>query len=384
MMARIKNPKQNIALVHDFLTTLGGGERVLMALHELYPDAPVYTLKYDREGTDGRFDEWDIREAKVAKTWIGRSLKLSLPFLPNAIESFQLSEYDIVISSSSAFAKGVITKPTTLHIAYCHTPMRYVWDWTHEYAKENGYERGLKSVIVRLILHYLRIWDQTSAERVDAWIANSRNVADRIKKYYRKDAAVIYPPVDMPVTDKKYESPTDGPYYLIVSRLSPYKKIDMAIEAAAELKEPLVIIGKGTDRDRLEALANELGAPVAFLGYQDDATIQQYYANCRAFLFPGEDDFGITPVEAMSYGKPVVAYGKGGVLETVVDGRTGILFNDARVDGLVGAMQAFINKESSFDPSAIKKQAEKFSTANFKKNMSEFVDEQWKRWHESR
>lgn len=372
-----------IAIVHDFLTTVGGGERVVMALHELFPQAPVYTLRYDEAGTAGLFKGWDIRVAKLGQTFIGRRPTLALPFLPNAVETLPLSEYDIVISSSSAFSKGVVTKPTTLHISYCHTPMRFVWDWSTEYARENNYETGIRSVFGRLLTHYLRLWDQASAERVDAWVANSATVAKRIKKYYHKDSTVIFPPVDAPSTAAETtESPVDNPYFLIVSRLSAYKKIDLAIEAAARLHQPLVIIGKGGDSERLQRLAADLKAPVAFLGYQDDATIQQYYAHCRAFLFPGEDDFGITPVEAMSYGKPVIAYGKGGALETVVAGKTGLFFNEPTVANLTDAMQQFLKDEDSFKADACKKRAEQFSKAVFQKEIKQYIEKQWKQFNE--
>ncbi len=371
-----------VAIVHDYLTTLGGGERVVMALHELFPETPVFTLRYSEEGTHGLFKDWDIREAPLASTLFGRSPMLSLPFLPNATESFNLSEFDLVISSSSAFAKGVITKPSTLHVSYCHTPMRFVWDWTHEYAVENRYATGVRSVAGRLLTHYLRIWDQSSAERVDHWIANSQNVAERIKKYYREDSTVIYPPVDLP-TSSNAAKPSDKPYFLIVSRLSPYKKIDRAIKAAAELQQPLVIIGKGADEERLHQLALDLNAPVAFLGYQDDAVIYQYYEHCRAFLFPGEDDFGITPVEAMAHGKPVIAYGKGGARETIIEGKTGLFFDEPTSISLQTAMTAFLNREEEFKPEVCKKQAEKFSKKRFQEQISEYLEKEWQAYNEA-
>jgi glycosyltransferase involved in cell wall biosynthesis len=372
-----------VAIVHDFLTALGGAERVVAALHELYPDAPIYTLRYSEEKTHGAFKDCDVRVAKLGQTWLGKSAMLSLPFLPNAVETLPLSEYDIVISSSSAYSKGVITKPSTLHISYCHTPMRYVWDWAYEYARENGYDTGVKSFFHRLLTHYLRIWDQASAERVDVWVANSNYVAKRINKYYRADSTVIYPPVSL-VPQQNDERPIEEPYFLIVSRLSAYKKIDLAIEATAQTKDRLVIIGEGGDRERLEDLATRLKAPVTFLGYQSDAVIAQYYSNARAFLFPGEDDFGITPVESMSYGKPVIAYGKGGATETVVDGKTGVLFTHPTAASLVEAINTFKAKEGGFDVSAIKKQAAKFSDTVFRESMKKLVETEWKKFNEKR
>ncbi len=369
-----------VAIVHDFLTALGGAERVVWALHELFPDAPIYTLRYNEAKTHNQFRDCDIRVAKLGKTWLGNKPALALPFLPNAVETLPLSDYDIVISSSSAYSKGVITKPSTLHICYCHTPMRYVWDWTHEYARENGYDSGSKSIPHRLVTHYLRLWDQASAERVDRWLANSMNVAKRISKYYRAEATVLYPPVSLPESDTKSTSPSDKPYFLIVSRLSPYKKIDLAIEASAQTQLPLTIIGEGSDRDRLEKLAAQMQAPVAFLGYQDDKTIAQYYSHCRAFLFPGEDDFGITPVEAMSYGKPVIAYGKGGARETVINNKTGLFFDEPTTASLVETLKQFVDKEADFSVADCKNQAQQFSADVFKKKMFDYIEKEWKQF----
>ncbi len=366
-----------IALVHDFLATIGGGERVVMALHALFPDAPVYTLRYDPEGTHQLLKDWDIRVAPLSQSWLGRSATLSLPFQPNAIESFDLSEYDLVISSSSAFAKGVLTQPGTLHLCYCHTPMRFVWDWTHEYARENNYVSGPRSIAGRLVTHYLRLWDQASATRVDGWIANSTNVAERIKKYYHQEATVIYPPVALPTPSSQTDSPEKEPYFLIVSRLSPYKKIDLAIEAAARLKHRLLIIGTGQDRERLIALAQHHQAPVSFLSYQDDQAISRYYSHSRAFLFPGEDDFGITPVEAMSFGKPVIAYGVGGAKETVVDKKTGLFFNQPTTDSLVATLEEFLKTEGSFKAADCRERAEQFSAEVFSRQIKQFVEDEW-------
>ncbi len=371
------NPEPKVALVHDFLTSLGGAERVLMALHEMYPDAPIYTLAYDRAKTHWLFNGVDIREAKLAKSLIGRSRKLSLAFLPNAIDTLPLQDYDLVISSSSAFSKGVITRPETLHICYCHTPMRYAWDWTHEYAIENGFDRGAKSYFYRLIMHYLRLWDRSSAERVDVWIANSKNVATRIHKYYRKEATVIYPPVETEYDRKMSKNYEQEPYFFIVSRLSPYKKIDLAIEACGRLNQKLIIIGDGPDRRRLEQLAKTLGANVEFLGFQTDYAIHRYYEECRAFIFAGEDDLGITPIEAMAHGKPVIAYAKGGVLETVIDKHTGVLFIELSVASLAEALRTFIKKEGSFKPEVLKQHAKQFSKDAFRNHMRTLIAEEW-------
>lgn len=368
-----------VAIVHDFLTALGGAERVLLALHRLYPEAPIYTLRFDSDKTDNQFEDANIRVASLGKTWLRNFPMLSLPFLPNAIETLPLSEYDVVISSSAGYSKGVITKPTTLHISYCHTPLRYVWDWTNEYAKENGFDRGIKSIGHRLITHYLRIWDQASAERVDRWLANSENVKKRINKYYHQPSTVIYPPVSPPKAIKA-ASPVDKPYFLIISRLSPYKKIDLAIEACTKTDSKLIIIGEGADRKRLEAMANRHKAPVSFLGYQSDETIGLYYANCRAFLFTGEDDFGMTPVEAMSYGKPVIAYGKGGALESIVDGKTGLFFDEPTAESLAMAIKRFNETADTFSPQVAKSRAELFSDAVFDKEIKKYIETEWNKF----
>lgn len=259
--------------------------------------------------------------------------------------------------------------------------MRYVWDWTHEYAKEKGYSTGVKSLFGRLVIHYLRLWDQASAERVDRWIANSKNVQNRIKKYYRFDSTVIYPPVEINESATKH-SPVDTPYFLVVSRLSAYKRIDLAIQACARLGLSLVVIGEGTEREKLEDLAKALHAKVAFLGYQTDSEIADFYAHARAFLFTGEDDFGITPVEAMSFGKPVIAYGKGGALETIIDGKTGLFFSQPTVDSLHQALLWFIEHEQSFQSEQIKKRAKLFSAAIFKKRILAYIEKAWQDYKE--
>lgn len=369
-----------VAIIHDFLDELGGAERVLAALHELFPAAPVYTLRYDINKTRARFANWDIRPSQFGQSRIGRSKTLSLPFLPNAIESWQLADYDIVISSSNAYSKGVITKPTTLHICYCHTPMRYAWDWTHEHAREHNYDRGWRSLFGRLLIHYLRIWDQASASRVDRWLANSKTVARRIKKYYRQPSRVIYPPVEPAIQSKARLSPEKEPYFLIVSRLSPYKRIDLAIEAAAQIKQRLVIIGEGHDRIRLEKLVKQKKAPVTFLSWQDDQTVSDYYAHCQAFLFLSEDDFGIAPVEAMSFGKPVIAFGKGGALETIIEGVTGFFFLEPTVASLVKAWRRYLKEADHFNELAIKNQATKFSKDQFKNRFFQYVKQEWQNW----
>ena len=298
-----------VALVHDYLNQMGGAERVVLALHEIFPDAPIYTSIYDPQRVDPVFQKMDIRTSFMQKLpLVTKHHQPYLPFYPFAMESLDLRGYDLVLSSSSAFAKGVITRPETMHICYCHTPMRWCWNYD-EYV-----EREHLGKIARLALPFfitkLRSWDQTSSMRVDHFIANSPVVAERIQKYYRRDAVVIPPPVVAQRFTFDPETQVED-YFLIVSRLVPYKRIDLAIEACNKLQLPLVIIGSGRDLERLKKLA---GPTVRFMGRLSDEDVLYYYAHCRALLFPGEEDFGITPLEAQASGRPVIAYGAGGAL----------------------------------------------------------------------
>ncbi len=310
-----------VALVHDYLNQMGGAERVVMALHEIYPDAPIYTSIYDPKLVDPAFRKMDIRTSFMQKfPMVTKHHQPYLPFYPFAMESLDLRGYDLVLSSSSAFGKGVITRPETMHICYCHTPMRWCWNY-EEYVEREQLGKMARRILPFLITG-LRSWDQTSSMRVDHFIANSPVIAERIQKYYRRDAVVIPPPVE---ASRFTFDPTIQPedYFLIVSRLIPYKRIDLAIEACNRLRLPLVIIGSGRDLERLKKLA---GPTIRFMGRLSDQEVLSYYARCRAFLFPGEEDFGITPLEAQASGRPVIAYGVGGALASVVDGVTGVFF----------------------------------------------------------
>ena len=379
-----KIPKPKIALVHDFLTYFGGAERVLMSLHKLYPKAPIYTLLYDEKKMKRYFPEAKIRTSFLDRfpKFIKKRKKYLLPFLPTAAETFDLRDFDIVISSSSSFVKGIITKPKTIHICYCHTPTRFLWDWHYNYLKENKVGK-IKKIFLIPLLHYLRMWDRTAAERVDYFIANSENTVRKIKKFYNRESVVIYPPVVVPPLTPPKKGRTVPPllgevrwginnYFLIVSRLTPYKKIDIAIEAFNKLELPLIIIGDGGDRKRLEKIAEK---NIKFLGFQPEEKIAEYYQNCQAFIFPGEDDFGITSVEAMSFGKPVLAYKKGGALETIIEGETGEFFNDPIPEILADGIRRIKNNCDSYDAEKIKKQAKKFSEDIFQRKMKEFIDD---------
>lgn len=358
-----------IALVHDHLNQLGGAERVLRALCDLYDKAPVYTLIYDANATQHVFDGVKMHESFITRfPFARRKFRWYLPMMVPATESYDLSGYDVVLSDSSALAKGVLTGPKTLHICYCHTPTRYLWSDHNEIIDklERNWFVGRVSQLYR---SYLRQWDRLAADRVDRFIANSGFVAHRIKKYYKHDSVVINPPVE---TSRFSISPEIGDYFLIVSRLRPYKKVDIAVQAFNKLNLPLYIIGEGEEEERLRAMANP---NIKFLGFVPDEKVKEYLSHCRAFIHPQEEDFGITPVEAMASGRPVIAYGAGGALETVVPGTTGVLFDEQSWEALADTVIHF--KQNQFDPQTIRKHAEKFDTEAFKGQVREFVDRAW-------
>lgn len=356
-----------VALVHDYLNQMGGAERVVIALHEIFPDAPIYTSIYDPERVDPVFRQMDIRTTFMQKLpLVTKHHQPYLPFYPFAMESLDLRGYDLVLSSSSAFGKGVITRPETMHICYCHTPMRWCWNY-REYV-EREQLGGLARRVLPFMITNLRIWDQTSAMRVDHFIANSPVVAERIAKYYRREAVVIPPPVE---AQRFPFDPATQPedYFLIVSRLIPYKRIDLAIEACNRLQLPLVIIGSGRDEARLRKLA---GPTIRFTGRLSDEEVLHYYMHCRAFLFPGEEDFGITPLEAQAAGRPVIAYGAGGALASVVEGVTGLFFREQTVESLAATLAVF--DERQFDPQAIRNHALEFDLPRFHRRILQFIE----------
>ena len=360
-----------IALVHDWLLNIGGAEKALKTLHEIFPSAPVYTLFYNKEFTDKFIPNADIRPSFLQKTYQRiRTHKLLTPFLPTAVESIDLSEYDLVISSSVSFAKGLILKPKTRHICYCYSPMRQVWDWHVEYKKE---PHKVPRLVTILMQHFLRIWDRLASTRVDEFVAISENVRQRIKKYYGRDSIVIYPPVNqLPVvSDQLSVGATENcklkteNFFLIVSRLFKHKNIDIAVEAFNKLEWPLVVIGDGPELRRLKKRA---GPNIKFLGYQTDEAVRDYYARCLAFIMPQEEDFGITPIEAMSFGKPVLALKRGGALEYMQEGINGEFFEDPTEEVLAdGARRLKEGIEAGkYNPEIIKKTTERFSAERFK------------------
>ena len=376
-----------VALVHDFLNQYGGAERVLEAIHDLYPYAHVYTSLHDPTKLPLRMHNWDIRPFKLPKLPLVHFLKYYTAFYPFLFEGLDLSEYDLVISSTAFFAKGIKTRPDALHISYIHTPPRFLYHYPASVGKR---EIFIYRPILAVLDNFFRIWDYQAAQRPDYLIANSKQVAERIRKFYRRKATVIYPGVELPSPkdfgkDKfkdKYLLPADkreqvevaekldrSSYYFLVSRLLSYKRIDLVIKAANKLNLSLKIAGTGPEEKKLKKIA---GSSVEFLGFVSDERLSDIYSNCDAFIFPADEDFGIVPVEAMNFGKPVIAYAKGGSLETIVAGKTGEFFYEPTVESLVEVLEKFNPKK--YQASACRSQAAKFSLPQFKNNFSSFVE----------
>lgn len=355
-----------VAIVHEWLTVYGGSERVTEALHMLFPEAPIYCLVYDKDRMPNRFQTYDIRSTFLQKMpFSKKKYQMYLPLMPYAYEQLDLTEYDLVISSSSACAKGVITRSDAIHVCYCHTPMRYAWEFYYEYTKNSNV---IKKFFIGVLMHRIRQWDRLAADRVDYFIANSNYIKKRIHKYYRRDAVVVFPPVNTHL----YYYTVKKEYYLIVSRLVSYKKVDLAVNAFNQLKLPLFIIGDGPEKEKLERIANK---NIRFLGRIEDEEIVHYYAEAKAFVFCGEEDFGITPVEAQAAGTPVIAYRRGGLLDTVVEGKSGVFFNEQTEDSLCKIIKRFEYEGVDWTAKEIKEYAEKFSLNRFKEDIIDFLDE---------
>ena len=362
-----------IAIVHDWLTVYAGAEKVLEQLLILYPDAEIFTL------VDFLPEEYRIflRSAKVHTSFIQhlprarKSYRSYLPLMPLAIEQFDLAEFDLVISSSYAVAKGVLTGPDQVHICYCHSPIRYAWDLQHQYLRESKLETGLKGWIAKIILSYIRIWDCRTANGVDQFIANSSYIARRIKKVYGRDSIVIPPPVEIP--QKTIEYPRED-YYVTASRMVPYKRIDLIVSAFNRMPEKrLVVIGAGPMLNGVKALAQ---ANVTVLGYQPQAVLDEHLSRAKAFIFAAEEDFGIAPVEAQAHGTPVIAYGKGGILDSVNEGVTGIFFPEQTEQSICEAIEAFERRSSPWLRDSIVENAQQFSPSAFRKRIVQAVEAQ--------
>ena len=355
-----------VAIVHYWFVSQRGGEKVVEELCTLFPRADIVTLTLDRDALSPRLVSREITTSFINKLpFSKRWYKHYLPLMPLALEQFDLRGYDLVISSESGPAKGVLTSPETLHICYCHTPMRYVWDMYHDYMSTSG---RIKRFFMAPLLHYLRIWDRLSADRVDHFVANSANVARRIAKHYRRDADVVYPPV---AVDDFFVSEQHGDFYLMVGQLVGYKRADLAVKAFARSGKRLVVIGEGEEMRFLREIA---GKNIEFLGRQPFEVLRDHYSRCQALVFPGEEDFGIVPLEAMASGRPVIAFGKGGALETVVDGKTGIFFHEQTEDALMEAVERFESMKSHFHPNEIRAHACGFGPERFRSEMARIIE----------
>ena len=368
-----------LAIVHDWIKDISGAERVLVELHQMYPHAPIYTLFYDPKFASQILADAEIRSSFLQKfPFILRHYSWYAWLMPAAIESLDLSGFDTVISSSAIFSKGLVLRPQTRHICYCYSPTRMLWDLNSK-TKFSFFK------------HFFRLWDKSSADRPTEFIAISQTVADRIKKYYRRDSQIVYPPADnlvhadarqkstgfcamSPATSLRnvgLEQNYPLGYYLIVSRLYPHKNIDIAIQAFNKLEYPLIIIGDGPERKKLQHIA---GPNITFLGHQSDEVVASYYTACRAFIMPQEEDFGLTPIEAMSYGKPVVALARGGATETIIEGVTGEFFDDPISEALADALRRLNNNYPKYNPKIIKSHAAQFSSEVFKTKFKILVE----------
>lgn len=359
-----------IALVHDYLSQDGGAERVLRAFHEIWPEAPIFVL-FEQKGKVAGFDNAKIKESFLSYLPFGRTkYQWYLPFMPLAVEKYQLHDFDVVLSSTSAFAKGVLTRPGALHISYCHTPTRYLWTDTHEYIADLSYNRVIKSFLPPL-LHRLRLWDKMSVDRVDHFIANSDTVRARIQKYYRRDSDIIYPPVS---TNHFFVSPQVGDYYVTGGRMVPYKRFDLVVRVFNRLGWKLKVFGDGPALNELKKIAKP---NIEFIGRVSDTDKAALMSGARAFIHPQVEDLGITALEAMAAGRPVIAYGVGGATETVIPQKTGLLFYEQNWDVLYQTLRDF--DYTAWDSQVIRAWAERFDEKRFKDLIKQYVTDKYAR-----
>lgn len=358
-----------VALVHEYFCSLGGSEVVALALRELYPEAPIYTLLADpAHQKGGVLLDADVRTSFLQRLPFSRQAYWAYcPLFPMAVESLDLREYDLVISSSHGWVKNVLTRPGGLHICYCHTPLRWAWEQTTPRRRL----ARLLSPFVSLWLHYVRVWDAASTPRVDHFVANSYEVARRLRRYYGREAYVVYPPID---TDFFQPEDVEGDYFLVVSRLVPYKRVELAVEAFNRLKLPLKVVGAGSELGRLKRLA---GPAVEVLGWQPRERLRELYAGCRALILPGKEDLGMAALEAQSAGRPVIAHGAGGALETVFPGETGLHFGPQKVEAIINAVRQF--EGMRWDKALIRRHAIQFDRRVFLERMANFIHEAWSR-----
>lgn len=362
-----------VALVHDCIVHIGGAERVLQCLHEMFPAAPIFTLVFDEKVKQELFPGAEVFSSFVQKLpGAKRYFRSYAPFYPAAVESFDLSGFEVVLSSSFAFVKGVIVPPHTSHVCYCYSPLRYLWSEYH-FHRHTTFRQSWKRVLTDPFMTSLRLWDRLAADRVDQFVAISQSVADRIAKYYRRRSIIVHPPV--PVSKIQCAGST-GSYYLLVSRLMAYKRVDLAIEAFNRLGLPLKIVGTGPMFSELRRISK---AGIQFLGNLSDEELASCYSGCRALVFPGYEDFGIVMVEAQAYGKPVIAYGAGGALEIVVDGRTGVLIKEQSSAAIMEAVTKV--EASNFVPEEIRSNALRFDTSRFQQSIKQIVERACARRH---
>jgi glycosyltransferase involved in cell wall biosynthesis len=355
-----------------------GGEKCLEILCELYPEADLYTLLCVKDRLSESIAGMNIKSSFIQKLpMASRYYRYYLPLFPTAIEKFDLKGYDLVISTSHCVAKGVLSAPDALHISYCFTPMRYIWDMHFEYFEATDHK--FKNLFISFFSNYLRLWDVTSSARVDDFIAISKHVQKRIRKFYRRESTIIYPPVDCDFFCPSVSADKKGDYYLMVTAMAPYKRVDIAIEAFNQLGKSLLIIGEGQGLRSLKKMAKK---NIEFFGWQSDEKVRNYYRGCRAFIFPGEEDFGIAPVEAQACGSPVIAYARGGILESVVpfpqENPTGIFFNHPTPESLITAVELFERKMDQFDSRLTRENALRFDKKRFREEMSSFIESRYR------
>lgn len=355
-----------VAIVHYWLISMRGGEKVLESLLRLYPDADIYTHVADRKALSPLLAKARIHETFIARMpWARRKYQAYLPLMPLALEQLDLVDYDLVISCESGPAKGVITRPDAIHVCYCHSPMRYVWDMYHDYTRGAGV---LKKALMAVLLHYMRFWDQSSAARPDHIVANSGYIAKRVRKSWRRESVVINPPVEL---DAFHISAEQDDYYLCLGQLVSYKRVDIAVRAFNASGRRLIVVGEG---EELESLRKIAGPNVEMKGKVPFAEIVELYARCRALVFPGVEDFGIVPLEAMASGRPVIAYGKGGVIDSVLPGVTGIFFDEQSPEALNGAVDAYEAAPERFVPDVLRAHAAGFSREKFESRLKAYLD----------
>ncbi|MDY2074151.1 glycosyltransferase family 4 protein [Klebsiella pneumoniae] len=376
--------KPNVGIVADWLVTYAGAERVIKEFLDIFPESELYSI-VDFLQPEARNE----LHGKHAVTSFIQNLPKSknnyqkyLPLMPLAIEQLDVSSHDIILSSSHAVAKGILTGPDQLHISYVHSPIRYAWDLQHQYLREAGFNKGIKASIVKYLLHKIRLWDYRTANGVDHFIANSQFISRRIKKVYNRESTVIYPPVDVErftLNDKKED------YYFTASRMVPYKRIDLIVEAFSKMPEKkLIVIGDGSEIGKVKSKASK---NVEILGYQPNHIMLEHMQNAKAFVFAAEEDFGITPVEAQACGTPVIAFGKGGSLETIrplgVDNPTGLFFSEQTIESIISQVNAFERNVEIFEPENCRLNSLRFSSLRFKNEMDNFINDKWLKFQES-